>query len=234
MLSKDTIGAGAFGLVVSAQIGYLLYLGRKHGKASRKARFEKELLREDGRLRDGEIVGFGATRVLRRDDDWECRVASEVANLAFVGEADFKRAGHLFRLDVEGRDLQRMSGMYSMSTILVFQVYETKEIAGVVRVDFDLDKRIGQFGMLSTREQDQGRGIGSALVRACEEYLVRLLGPDCVIRMPVLEIRPHLLKFYEKRGYKQYGAKPFPEFLMKPEFYGTQLLLYEKRPSSTC
>jgi GNAT superfamily N-acetyltransferase len=66
------------------------------------------------------------------------------------------------------------------------------------------------FGMFAVRPDLQGGGIGNAVMAACE----RIARDDwrcSEMRMTVISVRPELIAWYERRGYRATGeTKPFP------------------------
>ena len=68
----------------------------------------------------------------------------------------------------------------------------------------------GYFGMFSVRPTLQGQGIGDLLLRAAEA-IVRDHWHLPEMTMTVISIRPELIAYYERRGYRRTGeTKPFP------------------------
>lgn len=64
--------------------------------------------------------------------------------------------------------------------------------------------------MLAVRPDQQARGVGKRLLAAAEEHARHL--KSRFLRMTVLDGRPELLAYYERRGYRHTGAtEPFPE-----------------------
>jgi ribosomal protein S18 acetylase RimI-like enzyme len=63
--------------------------------------------------------------------------------------------------------------------------------------------------MLTVAPDIQANGIGKKLLQAAEEYAET---QDCIaITITVISLRKELIKWYERRGYKDTGArKPFP------------------------
>jgi predicted N-acetyltransferase YhbS len=60
------------------------------------------------------------------------------------------------------------------------------------------------LGMLSVRVVEQGSGLGKALVAAAEDHARRAFGAR-VMAMHVVSVRPELLAWYERRGYRRTG-----------------------------
>lgn len=68
----------------------------------------------------------------------------------------------------------------------------------------------GYFGMFSVRPVLQGQGIGDTLLRAAEAIVRDQWHLPCMT-MTVISIRPELIAYYERRGYRRTGeTKPFP------------------------
>jgi GNAT superfamily N-acetyltransferase len=68
----------------------------------------------------------------------------------------------------------------------------------------------GYFGMFAVRPNQQGGGVGSALLGEAER-VVRDKWKLPAMKMTVIDIRDELIAFYERRGYVRTGfKKPFP------------------------
>ncbi|WP_375418332.1 GNAT family N-acetyltransferase [uncultured Hymenobacter sp.] len=77
---------------------------------------------------------------------------------------------------------------------------------------FHLEERgdILDLHMLAVQPDLQARGVGKRLLAAAEDHARALGCRTC--RMSVLDGRPELLAFYERRGYRRTGeTEPFPE-----------------------
>jgi ribosomal protein S18 acetylase RimI-like enzyme len=80
----------------------------------------------------------------------------------------------------------------------------------------------GYFGMFAVRPDQQGAGVGKAVMAEAERQVAQVLGLDS-IRMAVIDVRDSLIAFYERRGYRRTGIlKPFP--------YGDERFGIPKRP----
>jgi ribosomal protein S18 acetylase RimI-like enzyme len=65
------------------------------------------------------------------------------------------------------------------------------------------------MGLLAVRPDMQGRQLGRQMVDACEQ-LVRERGAGRIV-ISVVNVRPKLIAWYERRGYVKTGeTKPFP------------------------
>jgi ribosomal protein S18 acetylase RimI-like enzyme len=68
----------------------------------------------------------------------------------------------------------------------------------------------GYFGMFAVSPALQGGGVGK-VVLAEAERIARDDWKLAAMRMTVIDVRPELIAFYERRGYARTGAtKPFP------------------------
>jgi GNAT superfamily N-acetyltransferase len=66
------------------------------------------------------------------------------------------------------------------------------------------------FGMFAVRPEDQGNGIGKALLQYAEAR-ARQLWRSRSMCMTVIDLRDDLLAWYERRGYRRTGEHaPFP------------------------
>lgn len=73
-----------------------------------------------------------------------------------------------------------------------------------------VEDEAGYFGMFSVDPQQQGGGIGKAVLEEAERIARADWGMSCM-RMTVIDIREELIAFYERRGYHRTGIKkPFP------------------------
>jgi ribosomal protein S18 acetylase RimI-like enzyme len=77
-------------------------------------------------------------------------------------------------------------------------------------VNLQLQKHRIYLGMFSVAPQLQGRGIGKQLLKAAEEYALKM---NCnIIYMHVVSIRTELIDWYKRHGYIETGErKPFNE-----------------------
>ena len=66
------------------------------------------------------------------------------------------------------------------------------------------------FGMFAVRPDLQGGGIGNAVLAECERIAREEWGCG-EMRMTVISVRPELIAWYERRGYRATGeTRPFP------------------------
>ncbi|GAA4675778.1 GNAT family N-acetyltransferase [Frondihabitans cladoniiphilus] len=80
------------------------------------------------------------------------------------------------------------------------------------------DARVGYFGMFAVSPARQGEGLGK-VVLAEAERLLRDEWSCTTMEMTVLDQRPELVAFYERRGFVRTGT--FEEFPYGDERFGT-------------
>lgn len=83
-----------------------------------------------------------------------------------------------------------------------------------------LVERIGEteckVGLLSVALDRQGNGLGDHLLREAERVAMIRYG-STTSTIEVLEHKPRLLAYYERRGYRRTGAsRPYPHQLQRP------------------
>jgi ribosomal protein S18 acetylase RimI-like enzyme len=86
------------------------------------------------------------------------------------------------------------------------------ELVGCVLVRSDPEQhgRVAHIGMFAVRPRLQSRGLGGALLSEAERVADAELGAERA-EMTVIEQRPDILAWYERRGYARTGAtEPFP------------------------
>ena len=76
------------------------------------------------------------------------------------------------------------------------------------------DSLIAHIGMFAVHPERQGQGVGDVLLRAAESFATRHYsqeGSPCRLTMSILNHRPELLAYYQRRGYQLTGkSMPFP------------------------
>jgi GNAT superfamily N-acetyltransferase len=83
---------------------------------------------------------------------------------------------------------------------------------------------VGYFGMLTVDPTRQAAGLGKLLIAAAEQAASRAFGATRM-ELAVVDKRPELIAYYERRGYAATGeVRPFPA----PEAIPLDLLIYSK------
>jgi ribosomal protein S18 acetylase RimI-like enzyme len=107
-------------------------------------------------------------------------------------------------LDGPRTDVRRMAVAVDGADLLVAED-DTGRIVACVRVQAHGPR--GGFGMLAVDPDWQGNGLGRAMVDAAEKRCRALGCTD--VSIAVLSLRPELLPFYRKLGYRETGTEPF-------------------------
>jgi GNAT superfamily N-acetyltransferase len=85
--------------------------------------------------------------------------------------------------------------------------FEGAAFIGCALIKKDGDE--GYFGMFAVKPLAQGGGHGKQIL-AHAERKIRELWSCKQVAMTVISIREDLIAYYERRGYKRTGTKPFP------------------------
>lgn len=89
---------------------------------------------------------------------------------------------------------------------------EIGELLGCIAVDMKHSR--AYIGMFAVHPDLQGQGVGNMILQAAETFAIRHLSGQNKPRrltMSILNYRPELLAYYERRGYKLTGHRdPFP------------------------
>ena len=134
---------------------------------------------------------------IRRAEAGDADAIVEVVNAAFRVESEFRTGDRTSLADV--------ARLIESDTFLV--AVEEERIVGAVLVKIHDD--VGYFGMLSVTPGLQRSGIGRAVVDAAEEYC-RARG--CTrMTLKTGSIRPELLAYYGKKGYRVERVEPAPD-----------------------
>lgn len=87
--------------------------------------------------------------------------------------------------------------------------FEGDQLVGCVYLEIE-DNQVLYIGMLTVNPTLQSRGLGKAIMKRAEE-----LGREWKLkstRMTVISIRPELISYYERMGFRWNGkTEPFPE-----------------------
>lgn len=83
------------------------------------------------------------------------------------------------------------------------------KLAGTVTIT-DLGEARAYLGMLCVDPELQAEGLGRALIADAEDMAADAFGTT-VMEMTVIDARPELIAYYERRGYVRTGeTRPFP------------------------
>lgn len=133
-----------------------------------------------------------------------------LVNSAYRG--DSSRAGWTTEADLLGgqrTDAEEVASLLAAADSGLLLAWRGDELVGSVHL-----QKAGAdacLGMLAVRPTLQGAGIGKALMAEAEQR-VREQWQAARILMTVITLRPELIAFYERRGYRRTGVlKPFPD-----------------------
>ncbi len=94
---------------------------------------------------------------------------------------------------------------------------ETGELLGCIAVQIKTDSEVqsrAYIGMFAVHPKLQGKGVGNVILAAAETFVTRHLASDkqpSRLTMSILNHRPELLAYYQRRGYALTGnSEPFP------------------------
>ena len=161
-----------------------------------------------------------------RPDD--APLVADLVNCAYRGDArspGWTSEGHLF--DGRRTDDDEIRGLIEERESTILLCVRGSEVIGSVHV-----KNLGAaayLGMLVVKPALQGAGTGKQLMKAAEELARRTWG-STRMSMSVINRRPELISFYERRGYRRTGqSKRLPaEAPSTPRFPDIELVLMEK------
>lgn len=122
------------------------------------------------------------------------------SRVGWTTEADF--------LDGQRTDEQEICALIEAEDSMLLLCLQNEEIVGSVNLQRADDA--AYLGMLVTRPDLQGQGIGKRLMQAAEIAVQEEWGVQ-KMQMTVITLRAELIAFYERRGYRRTGiVKPFP------------------------
>jgi GNAT superfamily N-acetyltransferase len=109
-----------------------------------------------------------------------------------------------FFIDADRIDLAEVRERFRSGRFLVLE--EGGALAACVYLELRGPR--GYLGLLSVEPARQGRGIGSRMMDAAEDYC---RGEGCRhLDLRVVNLRQELPPFYRQRGYLETGVAPFP------------------------
>lgn len=122
------------------------------------------------------------------------------SRVGWTTEADY--------LDGQRTDEDGIRELIEAEHSMILLCLQNEEIVGSVHLQKTEDA--AYLGMLVTRPDLQGLGIGKHLMQAAEALVQEEWGVR-KMEMTVITVRSELLAFYERRGYRRTGIiKPFP------------------------
>lgn len=131
-------------------------------------------------------------------------------------------------LDGQRTDRAEVLGLIEAENSLILLGFKGAELVGSVHLEQEGDS--AYFGMFAIKPALQGQGIGKQVMRMAEDFARREWSVGKML-MTVITLRPELIAFYERRGYRRTGElRPFPELpqLGSPRVAGLQLEVLEK------
>lgn len=133
-----------------------------------------------------------------------------LVNSAYRGDAS--RAGWTTEADlvtgarIDAAELQRLMAEEGSMILLCVQ---DGEMVGSVHLK-RLDARTAYLGLFVVKPTLQGGGLGKRFLAEAEATVCRAWGSSRMV-MSVITVRPELVAYYERRGYRRTGElKPFP------------------------
>lgn len=144
------------------------------------------------------------TRVARPSD---ARALVALVNSAYRG--DSSRAGWTTEADLLGGQRTDENALIEFITRgetagdRAMLVHE-REGRLIACVQLERRKQVAYLGMLTIMPTLQSSGLGKALLSAAENFVLRTWNAT-LVTMTVIEQRPELIAWYERRGYSQTG-----------------------------
>ncbi|MCW4385635.1 GNAT family N-acetyltransferase [Salinibacterium sp. SYSU T00001] len=125
----------------------------------------------------------------------------DASRAGWTTEADLLE-GQRIDPEVLGEDLRRPDSV----VLLAESGGQLRGCAHIARTDAET----AYFGMFAVRPSGQGGGLGKAILAEAERRAANLWGAT-TMEMTVIEQRPDLIAFYERRGYERTGeVRDFP------------------------
>ena len=139
---------------------------------------------------------------------------------------DSARAGWTYESDLLSEDrtsLDELAAIVGDPDKRILVAERDGAVVGCVEVARE-GEGVGYFGMLTVDPRLQAGGLGKLLIAAAEAEAARAFGATRMV-LAVVDKRPELIAYYERRGYAATGeVRPFPA----PEAIPLDLLIYSK------
>jgi ribosomal protein S18 acetylase RimI-like enzyme len=140
----------------------------------------------------------------------DAEAVEALVNAAYRG--DSSRAGWTTETDlVTGRriDAAELCGLMAAEGSMILLCLQDGGIIGTVHLQ-RLDARRAYLGLFTVKPGLQGAGFGRRFLAEAEAAARRAWG-SARMTMNVITIRPELIAYYERRGYRRTGElQPFP------------------------
>ena len=164
-------------------------------------------------------------RISRRED---AELIAELVNSGYRGEVS--KQGWTTEADLlDGirTDPTEVRQLIAMSDSMIYLCTQGEVIIGSVHLQ--RVNGVGYLGLFVIQPNLQGAGIGKQFMRSAELAAKNAWGVS-KMTMTVITVRPELLAFYERRGYRRTGKLiPFPaDDQHRPKVAGLQLEYLEK------
>jgi ribosomal protein S18 acetylase RimI-like enzyme len=158
----------------------------------------------------------------------EADFISQLINSAYRG--DSSRAGWTTEADLlegERTDEAEIVELIEAENSVILLCVKGDEVIGTVHVQKTDDS--AYLGMLVVKPGMQGGGIGKQFMKTAEDFARREWSVS-KMWMTVISVRPELIAYYERRGYRRTGErKPFPaEAKSTPRIPGLEFEVLEK------
>jgi len=153
------------------------------------------------------MVGVSTTPPRSTEGDASLRAADadDIETIARLINAAF--AVERFFIDGDRINVETVRDLFGKGKFLLAEdAPGVRNLAGCVYVELRGER--GYLGLLSVEPARQRAGLGRRLAIAAEDYL-RAAGCRAV-DLSIVNLRPELLPFYRRLGYKETGTAPFP------------------------
>jgi ribosomal protein S18 acetylase RimI-like enzyme len=132
----------------------------------------------------------------------------DLINMCYRG--DSSRAGWTTEADLLGGTRthdKEIRDLISQPGSMILVCISDRELVGSVHIQQDGDA--SYLGLLAVQPNRQDGGVGRQLIKAAEDHARDSWG-STRMTMSVITVRPELLAYYERRGYRRTGKmKPF-------------------------